>query len=75
MTGEEKLNEFQEAVEKWSSSKYLATVKAPKKVAHILNLGKDALTMLTGVDCLCYAYELHAYSEYLETIKAKENAT
>tara|TARA_Y100000310_G_C20229415_1_gene599509 strand:+ start:87 stop:554 length:468 start_codon:yes stop_codon:yes gene_type:complete len=75
MTGEERLNEFQEAVEKWSSSKHLATVKAPKEVVRILNFNKETLTILTGEECLCYAYELHAYSEYLETIKAKENAT
>jgi hypothetical protein len=35
---------------------------------------KDDLQMLTGEERLCYAYELHAYSEYIETVRAKENA-
>ncbi len=74
MTGEEKLNEFQEAVEKWISSKHLATIKEPQQVTRILNFRKDTLSMLTAEECLCYAYELHAYAEYLETIKVKENS-
>ncbi len=74
MTGEEKLNEFLEAIEAWVSSKHFASVKEPKGVASILNMKKDDLQMLTGAECLCYAYELHAYSEYIETVRAKENA-
>ena len=74
MTGEEKLNEFLEAIEAWVSSKHFASVKEPKEVARILNMKKDDLQMLTGEECLCYAYELHAYSEYIETVRAKENA-
>jgi len=75
MTGEEKLNEFLEAVNAWVSSKYFASVEEPKGVTRILNMKKDDLKMLTGEECLCYAYELHAYSEYIETVRAKENAT
>jgi len=75
MTGEEKLNEFLEAIEAWVSSKHFASVEEPKEVARILNMKKDDLKILTGEECLCYAYELHAYSEYIETVRAKENAT
>ena len=74
MTGEEKLNEFLEAIEAWVSSKHFASVEEPKEVARILNMKKDDLKILTGEECLCYAYELHAYSEYIETVRAKENA-
>ena len=75
MTGEEKLNEFLEAIDAWVSSKHFASVEEPKELARILNMKKDHLKMLTGEECLCYAYELHAYSEYIETVRAKENAT
>lgn len=74
MTGEEKLNEFLEAVNAWVSSKYIVEIKEPTEATHILNFKKDHLTELTGEECLYYAYELHAYSEYIETIRAKENA-
>ena len=74
MTGEEKLNEFLEAIETWASSKHFASVEEPKEVARILNMKKDDLKMLTGEEYLFYAYELHAYSEYIETVRAKENA-
>ena len=73
MTGEEKLNEFLLAIEEWTSSKHLASVKEPEGATRILNMKKDDLKMLTGEECLCYAYELHAYSEYIETVRVKEN--
>ena len=74
MTGEEKLNEFLEAIDAWVSSKHFASMEEPKEVARILNMKKDHLQILTGEECLCYAYELHAYSEYIETVRTKENA-
>ena len=32
----------------------------------------ETLRILTAEECLAYAYELHNYGEYLESVKAKE---
>jgi len=83
MTGEEKLNEFLQAVDDWIACKNIIPAKGPTKkrkneeyrgnVSKILGFDADQLKMLTAEECLAYAYELHAYGEYLESVKAKES--
>ena len=73
MTGEEKLNEFLQAVEDWTSCQHIAKVKEKKDIVNVLNLPSSALQALTAQECLCHAYELYAYGEYIETIRTKEN--
>lgn len=75
MTGEEKLNEFLLSIDNWIASKNIIDIK-PKdsNVEMILTLSTDELQKLNQETCLQYAYELYSYSEYIETIKNKENA-
>ena len=75
MTGEEKLNEFVQAIEDWISCKGVISPKEPNKnLARVLGFTSETLKILTAEECLSYAYELHSYGEYLESVKAKENA-
>lgn len=75
MTGEEKLNEFVQAIEDWVSCKGLIIPEKPnKKISRVLAFTSETLKILTAEECLCYAYDLHNYGEYLESVKAKENA-
>ena len=74
MTGEEKLAEFLEAIDSWTKSKYLHDVGLKKEAPRALCFDKEQLHMLTRDECAFYAYELYAYSEYVETIRTKENA-
>jgi hypothetical protein len=74
MTGEERLNEFIEAIDSWIESKYVHISKPRKEAPRALNFQKDTLRMLTTEECAFYAYELYAYAEYIETLRAKENA-
>ena len=73
MSGEQKLNEFMEAVDSWIASKTLAKAEPPQNINTILNFSSDELKRLTSQDCICHSYELYAYAEYVETVKAKEN--
>ena len=83
MSGEEKLNEFLEAIDNWIACKNIIPPQGPTKklkseehggnVSRILNFTADTLQTLTAEECLSYAYELHTYGEYLESVKAKEN--
>tara|TARA_R110000824_G_scaffold9932_14_gene44161 strand:+ start:1711 stop:2172 length:462 start_codon:yes stop_codon:yes gene_type:complete len=73
MSGEEKLNEFLEAVDSWVNSKTLAKAEAPENINKILNFRSSDLKRLTSQECICYSYELFTYAEYVETIKTKEN--
>ena len=82
MSGEEKLNEFTQAIDEWISCKNIISPDGPKKnlegehkgnISRILNLTSETLRILTGEQCLGYAYELHNYGEYLESVKVKEN--
>lgn len=75
MSGEEKLNEFLQAVEDWKSSKYLAEVKPPKEVSHVLNADYDDMKSLTSEECSIYAFKLYAYAEYVESQLSKEKNT
>ena len=73
MSGEEKLNEFMEAVEVWKSSKSIAPIKQNEEIEIILNLKTQDIKSLSGEDRASYAYELYAYAEYIETQKVKES--
>jgi len=81
MTGEERLNEFLEAVDEWVACKNIMSPRGPMKnrdgeyrgnISKILGFTSDTLKILTAEECLSYAYELHNYGEYLESVKAKE---
>ena len=73
MSGEQRLNEFINAVEDWKSSKSIATVKENEEIEIILNLKTEDIKSLSSEVQASYAYELYAYSEYIETQKAKES--
>ena len=73
MSGEERLNEFINAVEDWKSSKSIATVKENEEIEIILNLETEDIKSLSSDVQASYAYELYAYSEYIETQKARES--
>ena len=75
MTGEERLQEFKQAIEDWKTSKHLKEIKTPKedsRISGLLNMDSDKMRSLTSAECLMYAYELYAYAEYVETVKVKE---
>ncbi len=81
MTGEAKLNEFVQAVDDWISCKNIKSPRGARKnlkgedvsnISKILNMTSETLKSLTGEECLVYAYELHSYGEYLESVRAKE---
>ncbi len=83
MSGEEKLNEFTKAIDEWISCKNIISPEGPRKghdgeykgnISKILGFTSDTLKILTAEECLAYAYELHNYGEYLESVKVKENA-
>lgn len=72
MSGQERLNEFLQAVDEWISCKGLPEIKPNEQAETILNMKSQDLNSLSAKECLGYAYELYAHSEYLESIKAKE---
>ncbi len=72
MTGEERLNEFMEAVENWTSSKSLPKIQENETVSMILNMKALALDNLNREECLSCAYELYAHAEYIHSVKSKE---
>lgn len=75
MSGEERLNEFLRAIEDWKSCKYLAKVDPPEEVSVALNADFDTIKSWCAEVCNIYAFKLYAYSEYIETEKAKEKNT
>ena len=72
MTGEEKLNNFLEAMDSWLACKSLPLVEDNPQVKMILNMKSEEIRGLSSEECSCYAYELYAYSEYIEGARAKE---
>lgn len=72
MTGEEKLNEFLEAIETWKSSKQLPPAEPNDHVQKILSLRSEEIQQLRAEECASHAYELYAYAEYLEAARTKE---
>ena len=72
MSGEEKLNKFLEAMDSWLACKSLPSVDDNPQVKMILNMKSEEIQGLSREECACYAYELYAYSEYIEGVKVKE---
>tara|TARA_Y100001951_G_C11197599_1_gene215229 strand:- start:168 stop:626 length:459 start_codon:yes stop_codon:yes gene_type:complete len=72
MTGEEKLNEFLEAMDSWLASKSLPLVDENPQIKMILNMNTAEIQALSSDECASYAYELYAYSEYIEGVRTKE---
>jgi hypothetical protein len=72
MSGQKKLDEFLDAIEEWTSCKNLPSIEPTEGIDDILNMNSADLNSLSSKECLGYAYELYGYSEYLESVKAKE---
>ena len=72
MTGEEKLNEFLEAIETWKLSKQLPPVGENDNINRLINLRSEDIRKLRTEECAFHAYELYAYAEYLEAVSTKE---
>jgi hypothetical protein len=70
--GEQKLEEFLQAIEDWAKSKYLAPVKAPEDIEGILNADTEDMKSWSSDICNINAFKLYAYAEYIETQKIKE---
>ena len=71
-SGEEKLNNFLEAMDSWLARKSLPSIDDNPQVKIILNMKSEEIRGLSSEECSCYAYELYAYSEYIEGAKVKE---
>jgi len=72
MSGEQKLDEFLQAIDNWIDCKGLPKIEQKEDIEAILNMRSNEIGHLSAKECLAYAYELYAYSDYLESIKAKE---
>jgi hypothetical protein len=72
MSGEEKLNDFLEAVDNWLNCKHLARVDAPDDVGEIINARPEDINIWNSEKCNTSAYRLYAYAEYIECELAKE---
>ena len=72
MTGEKKLEEFLDAINDWISCKGLIKLERNDEVEAILNMNSSDLNHLSAKECLSHAYELYAYADYVESVKAKE---
>jgi len=75
LNGQQKLEEFLQAVEDWKSSKYLVEVEPPEDAEKALNADFEAIKSWSAETCNMYAFKLYAYAEYIETAKAKEKNT
>ena len=72
MSGETKLNKFLEAMDSWLASKSLPLVDDNPQIKMILNMNSEEIRGLSSEECASYAYELYAYSEYIEGVRTKE---
>tara|TARA_R100001377_G_scaffold69542_1_gene44880 strand:+ start:459 stop:920 length:462 start_codon:yes stop_codon:yes gene_type:complete len=72
MSGEERLNEFLAAMDSWLGSKSLPLVDENPQIKMILNMNATEIRELSNDECSAYAYELYAYSEYVEGVRTKE---
>ena len=75
LNGQQKLEEFLQAVEDWKSSKYLVEVEPPEDAEKALNADFEVIKSWSAETCNMYAFKLYAYAEYIETAKAKEKNT
>ena len=72
MSGEKKLNKFLEAMDSWLACKSLPLVDDNPQIKMILNMNSEEIRGLSSEECASYAYELYAYSEYVEGVRTKE---
>jgi hypothetical protein len=72
MNGEERFEVFKSSIEDWINLHGIQAVKPNPAIDEILNINRDQLRRLTHNQCLEYAYELYAYSEYLDSLLCKE---
>ena len=72
MISEDMLEEFLHSIEDWKNSKHLGRFEENTNISSLLNMKREDLKNLTEQDCLCYSYELYAYSQYVESAKTKE---
>jgi hypothetical protein len=72
MSGEQKLNKFLEAMDSWLACKSLPLVDDNPQIKMILNMNSEEIRGLSSEECASYAYELYAYSEYVEGVRTKE---
>ena len=72
MSGEQKLDEFLQAIDNWIDCKGLPKIEQKEDIEAILNMRSNEISHLSAKECLAYAYELYASSDSLESIKAKE---
>ena len=63
MTGEERLNEFTEAIDSWIESKYVHTSKPREEAPRALSFKKDTLRMLTNEECSFKIYFGYIFTE------------
>lgn len=72
MSGEKKLEEFLQTIDEWVACKGLPKVEQKEDIEAILNMRSQEISQLSAKECLAFAYELYAYSDYLESVKSKE---
>jgi hypothetical protein len=72
MSGEKKLEEFLQTIDEWISCKNLPKVDHKEDIEALINMSAQDISHLSSKECLAYAYELYAYADHLESIKAKE---
>lgn len=72
MNGEEKFDLFKSSIEDWINVHGIKPIKLNPTIEYVLNLTVEELRKLTHNQCLEYAYELYAYSEYLDSLLCKE---
>ena len=72
MSGEERLNEFKQAIEEWLSSKNVILIQPNAEAEETLNWSRGAISKADPSECAVRAYELYAYSEYINHILNKE---
>jgi len=75
MNGEEKYNLFIANVDNWIKNRGIAEIEINPDIETALNMRQSDLRALSHNQCLELAYELYAYSEYLDSILAKEQIT
>lgn len=74
MNGEEKYNDFIKSIDEWTKALGIIEVKPNKHVEDAVDLSRNDLLNLTNEECHALAYELICYSEYLDSVLAKQKA-
>ena len=75
LNGQQKLEEFLQAVEDWKSSKYLVEVAPPEEASIAINSDFNTMKSWSAETCNTYAFKLYSYAEYVESQLVKEKNT